>query len=67
MNNMINEEIAHHLSWIWYNPNNNRRDMYAVKLFIEKLVLPKDAIDYPRNMLEERILEYLEKGESDGT
>jgi hypothetical protein len=57
---MTNEEIAHHLSWICYNPNTNRRDMYAVQLFVEKLVLPDNVTSYARNLLEERIIEFLE-------
>ncbi len=60
---MTNEEIAEHLSWICYKPNTNRRDMYAVQLFVEKLVLPEGVTSYPRNIMEEKIIELLERNE----
>jgi hypothetical protein len=58
---MDNQEIAKRVTNMIFKPKEEESDLFAVQLFVEKVVLPNNVNTYTKNELESRIINYLQE------
>ena len=58
---MNNQEIAKKVTNIVFKPKEEESDLFAVQLFVEKVILPNNINTYTKGELEIRIINYLQE------
>jgi len=58
---MNNQEIAKKVTNIVFKPKEEESDLFAIQLFVEKVILPEGIDTYVKRELESRIINYLQE------